>query len=79
MSKTLCELKKYLKHDLDAYILLVYQPHFVCTKCGRVANKKKYLCQPQKIEVEADMRQERADSTACYSALQSADVSPIFV
>ncbi len=49
MSKTLCELKKYLKHDLDAYIQLVYPPCFICTKCGRTANKKKYLCHSQKI------------------------------
>ena len=44
MSKTLCKLKKELKKDMKTYTLLVNQPNFVCTKCGRVANKKKNLC-----------------------------------
>lgn len=58
MSKTLCERKKDLKHDLDAYVQLVCPARFVCAKCGRVANKKKYLCEAEKIEerpwLEAD-------------------------
>jgi hypothetical protein len=49
MGKTLCDLKKELKHDLDAYIQLVCLPRFVCTKCGRVANAKKLVCHPHKI------------------------------
>lgn len=50
MGKTLCELKKALKHDFDSYVLLVCRPRFVCKDCGRAANKKKYLCHPIKIE-----------------------------
>jgi hypothetical protein len=50
MSKTLCELKKHLKQDFDTYVLLVCQPRFVCKDCGRAANRKKYLCNPKKIE-----------------------------
>ena len=50
MSKTLCELKRDLKHDFDSYALLVCQPRFVCKDCGRAANKKKYLCNPRKID-----------------------------
>lgn len=49
MSKTLCELKRELKKEMPTYILLVNQPKFVCTACGRVANKKKNLCQPEKM------------------------------
>ncbi len=49
MSKTLCDLKKQLKCDFESYTLLVCNPRFVCRKCGRAANKKKYLCEPEKI------------------------------
>lgn len=50
MSAELCKLKKSLKGDLPSYILLVNQPRFVCLNCGRVANKKKNLCDPQRIK-----------------------------
>lgn len=50
MSKTLCNLKRELKKDMATYVLLVNQPKFVCMACGRVANKKKNLCQPEKIK-----------------------------
>jgi hypothetical protein len=50
MSKELCKLKQELKKDIQSYILLVNQPRFVCTHCGRVANKKKNLCEPQRFE-----------------------------
>jgi hypothetical protein len=26
------------------------KPRFVCTSCGRVANKKKNLCSPERIK-----------------------------
>lgn len=47
--KTLCDLKKRLKDDLQMYVQLVNQPTHVCKKCGRVANDKKLLCKPLKI------------------------------
>ncbi|MCL4805656.1 MAG: hypothetical protein KJ046_15240 [Anaerolineae bacterium] len=50
MSAELCKLKKSLKGDLPTYILLVNQPRFVCTGCGRVANKKKNLCHPERMQ-----------------------------
>lgn len=50
MSKELCKLKKkMLKDELDSYVLLVQNPQYICTKCGRVANKKKSLCSGQKM------------------------------
>ncbi len=49
MSTELCKLKKSLKGELPSYILLVNQPRFVCTNCGRVANKKKNLCEPKRM------------------------------
>lgn len=52
MSKTLCERKKELKHDLESYVQLVCPARFVCGNCGRVANKKKYLCEPERIEAQ---------------------------
>ena len=52
MSTELCKLKKSLKGDLPTYILLVEQPRFVCLNCGRVANKKKNLCRPERLKVK---------------------------
>lgn len=50
MTKTLCELKnELLPKDKKSYVLLVNQPRFLCAKCGRVANKKKNLCDPKKM------------------------------
>lgn len=49
MSKELCKLKKELKNDFSAYVSLINQPGFVCSKCGRSANKKKNLCSPVRI------------------------------
>lgn len=52
MGNELCKLKKSLKGDLPSYILLVNQPRFVCLSCGRVANKKKNLCAPQRLHAK---------------------------
>ena len=32
------------KNNMDEYIALVKDGHFVCGKCGRVAKDKKHLC-----------------------------------
>jgi hypothetical protein len=53
MARKLCERKKALKKDPDALARLVDQPRFSCTECGRVANKKKYVCEPRKLDPEA--------------------------
>jgi len=46
MAKTGCEIKndkeKTAKRALDA--------RFECSKCGRIANKKKHLCKPEKLK-----------------------------
>jgi len=44
--------KNMLEKDLKLYIELVSHPRHVCLKCGRVANKKKYLHKPFKIVKE---------------------------
>ncbi len=59
MPKSLCKIKKLLKTDLDLYVEHVREPRYVCRSCGRVANKKKLLCEPVKLE---------ALDTAAYSA-----------
>lgn len=51
MGKELCKLKKDLKSDIRAYMLLVNQPAYVCKKCGRAGNSKKSLCSPKAIKV----------------------------
>ena len=50
MAKTLCELKKLLKSDFTAYKKLVSDATHVCTKCGRTANDKKLLCNPERLK-----------------------------
>ena len=47
MAKKEKELCKWKKEDItkkfDKYTAIVKNPKFVCTKCGRVADKKKWL------------------------------------
>ncbi len=51
VDKKFCKLtkKKYLKTNLKEYMELVKNPKFVCLKCGRVANDKKFLCKPVEL------------------------------
>jgi len=46
--KTLCGWKKsdYTPENL---LKVVSQPKFFCEDCGRVAKKKKYLCEPKRL------------------------------
>ncbi|MEX2185787.1 MAG: hypothetical protein WD875_03290 [Pirellulales bacterium] len=50
MGKSLCELKKSLKSDSKAYLLLIRSPTHVCRKCGRSANGKRLVCKPTKLD-----------------------------
>jgi len=50
MATELCKLKKTLSIDITDYMLRVNKPTHVCAKCGRAANKKKWLCDPVKIK-----------------------------
>ena len=52
MGKCLCKLidKKVLKDDPGAYADLISKPRFVCLKCGRAANHKKRLCDPEGLK-----------------------------
>jgi len=49
--KELCKLVKddALAEALEAFKKLVEQPTHICTKCGRVSNDKKRLCEPEKL------------------------------
>ncbi len=43
----LCAWKKEERVEkLDSYRAMVKKPKFICTNCGRVAAKKKWLCEP---------------------------------
>ena len=60
MSQTLCKRKNALKKDPGALAKLIDRPRFSCKECGRVANKKKYVCHPRKLDQQAtrlDVRQ----------------------
>ncbi len=47
----LCKLakKEFINTNLKEYSELVKIPKFVCTKCGRAAGEKKYLCKPVEL------------------------------
>ena len=52
MGKSLCKLieKKALTDHPGAYADLISKPKFVCLKCGRAANHKKSLCDPESLK-----------------------------
>ncbi|MCA9217815.1 MAG: hypothetical protein KDB27_32320 [Planctomycetales bacterium] len=47
--KKLCDLKKWLKRDVDSYLELVADPTHLCISCGRVANCKRRLCDAKRL------------------------------
>lgn len=48
--KRMCKWnKKKLKDSPDAFAKMVKKPTHVCTKCLRVANNKKNLCDSQSL------------------------------
>ncbi len=50
--KGLCKLVKEdaLEKALKDFKKLVENPTHICTKCGRVANDKTFLCKPEKLD-----------------------------
>lgn len=45
--KRLCKWKEdNISKKLDKFISIVSDPQFLCKKCGRVADKKKWLHKP---------------------------------
>ncbi|MBT3391915.1 MAG: hypothetical protein HN413_16065 [Chloroflexi bacterium] len=50
-NKTLCELKEegVIKKEFKAYKTLVRNGEFVCQNCGRVARRKKNLCEAKRL------------------------------
>ncbi len=49
--KVLCKWKRddYTR-DFEHLVKIVASPHYVCEKCGRVADKKKWLCEPRPLD-----------------------------
>ena len=48
--ETLCDwTRRDLEKRFDLLCEIVACPRFVCTKCGRVAGEKKWLCKPRKL------------------------------
>jgi hypothetical protein len=49
--EVLCKLKKtQIKEELPKLIKIILPAKFVCTKCLRTANDKRYLCKPKKTD-----------------------------
>jgi len=51
MNKSLCELEKqgFVVTNLKEYKKLVRYGKWVCQDCGRVARRKKNLCNPKRL------------------------------
>ncbi|MDZ4656725.1 MAG: hypothetical protein SH868_04005 [Bythopirellula sp.] len=53
-TKEICHwTKSQMEHHVALLMRIVAEPHFVCTKCGRAANQKKWLCKAKKIPKES--------------------------
>jgi hypothetical protein len=51
LQKTLCSLgRKQIEENIADLAEIVCNPKFICRKCARVSNKKKYLCKPAKLD-----------------------------
>ena len=51
-NKELCDWSKDdLAKHFEKLQEIVAEPQFVCTKCGRAAGKKKWLCKAKKLQV----------------------------
>ncbi len=51
LKKKMCKLaKEGLKENEEAILAEVRQPVYICKKCLRVAENKKLLCDPKKLE-----------------------------
>ena len=49
--KKLCKWKKEdYKDEVQKLVKIVKKPKYICTKCGRVAKKEKWLCETQCLE-----------------------------
>ncbi len=44
--------RRKFEENLDELKEVVSDPRFVCTRCGRAAVKKKFLCKPVKLKDE---------------------------
>lgn len=53
--KTLCKLKKEdIALSINKIIKITKKPEYICTKCGRVANEKGYLCHAMKMKKQKE-------------------------
>jgi hypothetical protein len=51
LRKTLCSLgRKQIEENIGDLSEIICNPKFICCKCARVSNKKKYLCKPSKLK-----------------------------
>ncbi len=47
--KHLCKIIVGDMEEVEKIKRLVYDPKYICGKCGRAANKEENLCEPQKL------------------------------
>lgn len=51
--KSLCDMNKNeIENDIEKIMTIVNKPKYICVKCARAVNEKKYVCKPVKIKVK---------------------------
>jgi hypothetical protein len=54
-NKELCDWSKdELRKHFEQLCQIVAEPRFVCKKCGRAANRKKWLCDGEKLSPSSE-------------------------
>jgi hypothetical protein len=54
-TKEICHwTKSQLENHFGLLAKIVAEPTYGCTKCGRAANAKKWLCKPKKLPKDMD-------------------------
>jgi hypothetical protein len=46
----MCWFEGRVEENREAFVARVSEPRFACKRCGRVANKKRWVCKPLSLK-----------------------------